>query len=41
MSKRIEAIIKPDLLIWARESAGFTKEGAADKLRIKLQKLED
>jgi Zn-dependent peptidase ImmA (M78 family)/DNA-binding XRE family transcriptional regulator len=41
MSKRIDAIVKPDLLIWARESAGFTKEGAADKLGIKLQKLED
>ena len=41
MSKRIEAIVKPDLLIWARESAGFTKEGAADKLGVKLQKLED
>ncbi|KAF5417200.1 MAG: hypothetical protein C5S48_00830 [Candidatus Methanogaster sp.] len=41
MSKRIEAIVKPDLLIWARESAGFTKEGAADELGVKLQKLED
>jgi len=41
MSKRIEAIVKPDLLIWARESAGFTKEDAANKLRIKLQRLED
>ncbi|HIE32039.1 MAG TPA: ImmA/IrrE family metallo-endopeptidase, partial [Methanosarcinales archaeon] len=41
MSKRIEAIVKPDLLIWARESAGFTKEDAAHKLGVKLQKLED
>ena len=41
MSKRIEAIVKPDLLIWARESAGFTKKDAAHKLGVKLQKLED
>lgn len=41
MSKRIEAIVKPDLLIWARESAGFTKEDAAHKLGVKLQKLGD
>ncbi len=41
MSKRIEAIVKPDLLIWARESAGFTKEGASHKLGVKLRKLED
>jgi len=41
MSNRIEAIVKPDLLIWARESAGFTKEGAADKMGVKPQKLED
>ena len=41
MSKRIEAIVKPDLLIWARESAGFTKEDAAHKLGVKLRKLDD
>ena len=41
MSKRIEAIVKPDLLIWARESAGFTKGDAAHKLGVKLQRLED
>ena len=41
MGKRIEAIVKPDLLIWARESAGFTKEDAAHRLGIKLQRLED
>ena len=41
MSKRIEAIVKPDLVIWARESAGFTKADVAHKLGIKLQRLED
>ncbi|MEA1905483.1 MAG: XRE family transcriptional regulator [Euryarchaeota archaeon] len=41
MSNRIEAIVTPDLLIWARESAGFTKGDAAHKLGVKLQRLED
>lgn len=41
MAKRVEALIKPELLVWARESASFTKETAANKLKIKLSKLED
>ncbi len=41
MAKRVDALIKPALLIWARESAGFTKEAAANKIKIKLTKLED
>jgi len=40
-SNRVDAIVKPDMLIWARESGGFSKEEVAHKLRIKLQKLED
>lgn len=41
MAKRVEALIKPELLLWARQSASFTKETAANKLKIKLSKLED
>ena len=29
MRKRVEAIVKPELLSWARESGGFTVEAAA------------
>lgn len=41
MAKRIEALIQPELLVWARKSAGFTKEAAANKLKIKPSKLDD
>lgn len=38
---RVEAIVKPELLIWARETARFSLAEIAGKLRIKLEKLED
>lgn len=34
MAKRIFAKVKPEILIWARESAGFTVETATDALNI-------
>jgi Zn-dependent peptidase ImmA (M78 family) len=39
-STRIEAIVRPDLLIWARESAGLEIEEAARKIRVKPERLE-
>ncbi|MCH8055736.1 MAG: helix-turn-helix transcriptional regulator, partial [Deltaproteobacteria bacterium] len=39
MRKRVEAIIKPELLSWARESGGFTVEAAAEKAHVKPEKL--
>lgn len=40
MSKRIEAIVEPALLIWARESLGFDVHTAAKKIQVKPEKLE-
>lgn len=38
----VKAIIKPDLLIWARKSAGFKKiEDAAAKIKVSTGKLSD
>lgn len=39
-SKRIEAAVKPELLLWARESAGFGIEEAARKIQVKPERLE-
>lgn len=39
MAKKVEALIKPELLVWARESAGFYQEAVAKKLHIKPEKL--
>lgn len=40
MTKGIEALVKPELLIWARASAGMSASVAADKLKIAVDKLE-
>ena len=40
MSSKVEAIVKPELLVWARESAGLTLEDAARKAALKIEKLE-
>lgn len=40
MPARIKAIIKSELLVWARKDAGFSVNTAADKLKIKVEKLE-
>ncbi len=41
MASSIEALINPDLLIWARKSAGFTEIGdVARKIFIKLERLQ-
>jgi len=39
-SKRIEAAVKPALLIWARESAGLEIDEAARKVQVKPERLD-
>lgn len=39
MAKRVRAIVKPELLTWARESIGLSLEIAAKKIGVKLDKL--
>lgn len=41
MAKRVEALVKPELLIWARQSAGFTLQEAARRAEVKSAKLEE
>ena len=41
MSNRIEAIVKPELLKWARDSFGLSIEEAARKIGVKTSKLEE
>lgn len=40
MGKKIYANIKPELLIWAREDAGYSIEEAAEKKKVKLERLK-
>ncbi|MBI5117905.1 ImmA/IrrE family metallo-endopeptidase [Candidatus Poribacteria bacterium] len=40
MSKSIEALVKPELLAWARKSAGLTVDEAARKAHVKPDRLE-
>jgi len=35
----VEALANPDLLIWARESAGLTQEAVAKKLGVKVDRI--
>ena len=41
MTESIEAIIKPELLIWARKSAGLTLADAAKKAQVSENKLNE
>jgi Zn-dependent peptidase ImmA (M78 family) len=41
MAKRIEALIRPELLIWARETAGFEIVQMAKKLQVPPERLDD
>jgi len=36
---RINAIINPELLVWAREEAGLSLQEAADRLHVKVEQL--
>ncbi len=40
MSQKIEAIVKPELLVWARKSTGLTVAEAAAKTKVKSARLE-
>lgn len=40
MVSRVEALVKPELLIWARETAGLTRDEAAKKVQVKPERLE-
>ncbi len=39
MAKRIEAIVNPELLVWARRSAGLEVDQAAKKIQVKPERL--
>ena len=41
MAKSVEALVRPELLAWARERAGFTQEEVAVKLKIPTELLDD
>ncbi len=41
MAKRVEALVKSELLTWARKSAGFDLTEAARKLRVSVERVED
>lgn len=40
MGKRIEALVKPELLSWARKTAGFELTQAAKKAQVSVDRLE-
>ena len=39
MARTPDALIKPELLVWARQSAGFSVDAAAAKLRVSEDRL--
>ncbi len=39
MAKSVRAKVRPDILVWARKSAGFTEDAAAKKLYVKPERL--
>jgi Zn-dependent peptidase ImmA (M78 family)/DNA-binding XRE family transcriptional regulator len=39
MAKRVRALVRHDVLTWARESAGYAVEEAAKKLQVKPERL--
>jgi transcriptional regulator with XRE-family HTH domain len=39
MARTPDALIRPELLVWARESSGFGIDGAAAKLRVSEDRL--
>lgn len=41
MSLRVQALVRPDMLIWARESAGLSPDVAARKAQVKAERLND
>lgn len=39
MGKVVRALVEPDILVWARESAGYSAEAAAKKVPVSLNRL--
>ncbi len=39
MARSIEALVKPELLIWGRETAGLSWEVAAQKIGVGMERL--
>lgn len=39
MQSRVEALVKPELLVWAREDAGYSQADAARKVQVKPDRL--
>ena len=40
MAAGVKALVKPELLIWARESAGFSPAHVAEKLKVTAERLQ-
>ncbi len=40
MAKRVEAMVQPELLVWARTSAGLSLDQAAKKVQVGPGRLE-
>ena len=40
MAKSVETLVNPELLVWARKTAGYMVEEAAEKLKIPPEQLE-
>ena len=40
MSERVEALVQPEMLIWARTTSGYSIEDSARKLQVKSERLE-
>lgn len=40
MARSIPALVKPQLLVWARESAGLSRAQAAERTKFEIEKLE-
>jgi len=39
-AKRVDALVTPELLVWARESAGLSVQDMAEKLKTTLERVE-
>jgi Zn-dependent peptidase ImmA (M78 family)/DNA-binding XRE family transcriptional regulator len=41
MARTAQALVKPELLVWARENAGLSREEAAKKANVSSERLEE
>lgn len=40
MAERIEALVNPKILVWARKKTGFDLNGVAKRLKVKPERIE-